>query len=398
MSKTVLIFLLLWVAFFSGMAPVTGHPLIAQQASLTLETPAGATISQLTDGDTVKIHFQLPRQAEQSTLIQFVLAGNRDAVAACTIESGQSTCESVDVTALGWYWDDNGTPLPTRLIRADTADVQEIASAVFTVKPRPVVFVHGFGATWEAWQSYLGDDGYLARVGLHGYAVGDGQAEGRMNTGNLLEPTQATNTIADNAAIVGRYIEQVKAETGASYVDLVAHSMGGLISRYYIAREMEERDVAQLIMLGSPQQGTGCANLPASLDFHLPATLELRPSYVRDIFNLQITERYGVPFYVLAGTPILSAVQSPCSDIPSDIVISRSSAGGIPAHVSEMPVLHTDLTTSELVYTDFCYHCFKSRRTGHLLSNPCLPPLPRGKRFNLPGSLRGMSRRVRAKQ
>jgi pimeloyl-ACP methyl ester carboxylesterase len=342
-------FSLLWLLLCTGTPSLASHPLYAQQPLLSVLTPDGATISHIADGDTVKLRLQLSRPTAQAASIEFLLAGNATPIAACVIAAGDSHCETAELTTLGWYWDDGGTPLPTRLLQ--TSD--QSAAMPITIAPRPVVFVHGFGATWEAWQFYLGENGYLARVGIRGYAVGDGQADGRMNTGNLLEPALPTNTIAENAAIVGQYIEQVKAETGASYVDLVAHSMGGLISRYYIARVMEERDVAQLIMLGSPQQGTACANLPASLNLHLPATLELRPDYVRDIFNQQITERHGVPFYILAGTPILSENQSPCTAVPSDIVISRGSAGGITATISEMPVLHTDLNTSEAVFTDF---------------------------------------------
>lgn len=228
-----------------------------------------------------------------------------------------------------------------------------LARAQSPPSDRPVVMVHGFGSNWQAWEQYLGADGYLASVGLQGFAVGDGQVEGTLNTGNPLRPQAQTNTIAENAAILGEYIENVKAATGAEQVDLIAHSMGGLISRYYVDRVMDERDVAQLIMLGSPQRGTACANLPAAAGLQLPATLELRPSYVENLFNRQITRRQGVPFYILAGTRIVEPVGSPCAAVPSDIVISQESATGISATVTEMPVLHTELNTSPRVFDEF---------------------------------------------
>lgn len=218
---------------------------------------------------------------------------------------------------------------------------------------RPVVLVHGFGATWQSWEAYLGATGYLAGIGREGFAVGDGQVAGSLNTGNLLDPTQRTNTIAENAAILGAYIDAVRDATGAPQVDLIAHSMGGLISRYYIDRVMEKRTVAQLIMLGSPQLGTDCANLPAAAGLYLPATLELRPSYVSGLFNPQITRRHGVPFYILAGTPIHERLRSPCTDVPSDTVISRRSARGTVGFSSEMPVLHTDMNRSPDVFARF---------------------------------------------
>ncbi len=60
---------------------------------------------------------------------------------------------------------------------------------------------------------------------------------------------------ADNAAWLNTKIDQVKSETGAVYVDLVAHSMGGLVARAYIQGDMYDYDVAHLITLGTPHNG-----------------------------------------------------------------------------------------------------------------------------------------------
>ena len=138
------------------------------------------------------------------------------------------------------------------------------------ISARPVVLVHGLASNATTWTEYIKPDGYLAAKGLRGFAIGDGQAEGQMFTGDPSEPLKQTSTIAQNADGLAQYIAGVKRVTGAQMVDLVAHSMGGLISRYYIDRLMKDRDVAQLIMLGSPHGGTNCASLPASLGFYLP--------------------------------------------------------------------------------------------------------------------------------
>ena len=221
------------------------------------------------------------------------------------------------------------------------------------VAARPVVMVHGFSSDWTAWTDYLGSDGYLAEVGIGAFAVGDGQFPGAMNTGSFAAPSQRTNTIAENAAILGQYIASVKKSTGAQQVDLIAHSMGGLISRYYIDRVMQGRDVAQLIMLGSPMAGTDCADLPAALGLYLPATLEIRPSYVEGIFNRQITHRHGVPFHALAGVPILEAFKSPCTAVPTDLAVSQESVTAIPLQATQLPILHIELNTSREVFDQF---------------------------------------------
>ena len=52
------------------------------------------------------------------------------------------------------------------------------------------------------------------------------------------------------------FVEQVKAQTGAATVDLVAHSEGGLISRHYIKFLGGEAHVGRLVTLGTPHHGT----------------------------------------------------------------------------------------------------------------------------------------------
>ena len=51
-------------------------------------------------------------------------------------------------------------------------------------------------------------------------------------------------------------IDEVKTKTGLPSVDLVAHSMGGLVARYYIEGDGYENDVNQLVTLGTPHRGS----------------------------------------------------------------------------------------------------------------------------------------------
>ena len=141
------------------------------------------------------------------------------------------------------------------------------------MKSRPVILVHGFSSSAAAWEPYLREDGFLASVGLEGFAVGDGQANGVMNTGNFLLPALQTKTIAENALELANYISGVKVLTGAEQVDLVVHSMGGLISRYYIDELMQEVDVTQLIMLATPNGGSNCSSLPVKLRLLLACSI-----------------------------------------------------------------------------------------------------------------------------
>ncbi len=51
-------------------------------------------------------------------------------------------------------------------------------------------------------------------------------------------------------------INEIKQRTNSSKVDIVAHSMGGVVSRYYAQSDEYNNDIDQLIFLGTPHQGS----------------------------------------------------------------------------------------------------------------------------------------------
>lgn len=329
-------------------------------AAVTILNHRSHAVATITDGDSIRVQVERQNTAPEPQNIYLGFQVGESPLAKVVIPAYESMVVSSWIGTLGWYWDAGPAPQPRRRIVAWTEKQAEDGVVILgetgvTVRPRPVILVHGFISGPDVWDAYLREGGYLDSLGLEGFAVGDGQVAGRLKTGNVLNPTEPTNTIAQNAEILRSYIAGVKRLTGASQVDLVAHSMGGLISRYYIDRLMQRRDVAQLLMLGTPHGGSDCANLPASLGFYLPAALELRPSYLNHIFNKQITRRRGVPFHFLAGTPITEAYKCPCSGVPSDIVVSLESAYAIAATdvVSALPILHTKIAKSPDVYREF---------------------------------------------
>ena len=308
--------------------------------------------TQITDGDMIQLQITFPQPVTQQENINFLF--DDTTVGSCLIPSGNTTCKTDPFPSLGWHWSVIGFAQDTAIILADTEKDGVVAqSDTITIKPRPVVLVYGFISNAQTWTPYLGDNGYLASLGLHGFAIDDDQVPGKMNTGNILEPASRTNTIAQNAEVLGQYINGVKQKTSAQMVDLVVHSMGGMISRYYIDRVMNDRDVAQLIMIGSPMGGSDCAVLPAALGFYLPASIEIRESYMRGVFNQQITHRRGIQFYDLSGIAIDEAFESPCTGVPNDTVVSLGSVNAIPVQVSTIDEIHSNLTFSEQVFTDY---------------------------------------------
>ncbi|MEU6959465.1 esterase/lipase family protein [Streptomyces chrestomyceticus] len=75
------------------------------------------------------------------------------------------------------------------------------------------------------------------------------------------------------AELLGRHIEQFCERTGHSRVDLVGHSLGGLIARYYAQRLGGDLRVRTLVTLGTPHGGTRVAPLMSA---H-PLVRQMRP-------------------------------------------------------------------------------------------------------------------------
>ncbi len=74
-------------------------------------------------------------------------------------------------------------------------------------------------------------------------------------------PGGGLQDIALSSQALGDYVDTVLAQTGASQVDLVAHSQGGLVGRYYIKNLGGSSSVDSLVMLGAPNNGTRLANI-----------------------------------------------------------------------------------------------------------------------------------------
>lgn len=309
-------------------------------------------ITRLTDGNRVQLSAQLPSAVTTATQVAFYLDGVAAPVATCSIPAGANTCTSAPFAAAGWFWGDNNTAQPRGLLHASLDQKPLTGELAIEIKPRPVVMVHGFLSSWETWKAYLGPQGFLASLGLQGYAVGDGQAPGVLNTGSPSNPAGRTNSIAQNAAVLRDYILAVQKLTGAEKVDLLAHSMGGMISRYYIDRLMLDDNVAQVIFLGTPMSGSACVYPVAALGYLMPASLEILPDYMNNIFNRQITHRHGIPFYMVAGTLLVDELTSPCTSAPSDTVVGLDSATSIQLDgLQELPMFHGSLTSEKQVFS-----------------------------------------------
>ncbi|MFC6285847.1 Ig-like domain-containing protein [Nocardioides sp. GCM10027113] len=252
---------------------------------------------------------------------------------------GEEVAVTRDVDTDGLAWQDGAERAPVPFdVRVEDAAGNDVADWPLELKvvPRPVVAVHGMNSDASTWIAY---DGFTqgAHSGWRTFAVDT------MDTTSVVP-----NTVAQNARRLAAYVEQVQRGQNAWQVDLVAHSMGGLISRYYIARLMPEHDgirpARRLVMLGTPNAGSYCANL-----FTAPMTVELRTD-VMTVFNASVTERRGVPFSIGAGDPLPTTCGEPG---PSDMVVALWSAFHGIEDRTVFPILHTSMTGSEQMFDEY---------------------------------------------
>ncbi|MEU1347430.1 alpha/beta fold hydrolase [Streptomyces sp. NPDC005795] len=80
-----------------------------------------------------------------------------------------------------------------------------------------------------------------------------------------LNHSPLTCDIRTAAELLGRHVEEICARTGHREIDIVGHSLGGLIARYYVQRLGGDQRVRTLVTLGTPHGGTAVAPLAGAL-------------------------------------------------------------------------------------------------------------------------------------
>jgi triacylglycerol esterase/lipase EstA (alpha/beta hydrolase family) len=115
--------------------------------------------------------------------------------------------------------------------------------------PRPVVLVHGTFAdmsdSWQALSPLLRNQGYCV------FALNYGSSNGSGAVG-----IYATGDIANSARELSSFVDRVLAATGASQVDVVGHSQGGMMPRYYMRFDAGAHQVHTLVGLAPSNHGT----------------------------------------------------------------------------------------------------------------------------------------------
>ena len=131
------------------------------------------------------------------------------------------------------------------LLAVALATVSLLAPAAATAVARdPILFVHGWSESGSVWNTMISN---FSREGWT-----------RAELTNWSYNTSQSNVTT--AREVSTRVNEILRSTGATKVDLITHSMGGLSTRYYLKNLSGTEKVDDWVSLGGPNHGTSTAN------------------------------------------------------------------------------------------------------------------------------------------
>lgn len=127
-------------------------------------------------------------------------------------------------------------------------------------KPLPVLLVHGYAedaAVWKKWEDMLRKDGI------------------QFFTVTFKDSDDKCGSAKQHAIELEKMVQDIKEQSGAQKINIVGYSKGGLDARVFLDIT-DTKDVANLIMIGTPNAGspvaeTNYACAPAVYDLRLGA-------------------------------------------------------------------------------------------------------------------------------
>jgi hypothetical protein len=132
------------------------------------------------------------------------------------------------------------------------AGANDFACKPTQAHPRPVVLVHGLGATatenWHFFAPYLKSRGFCV------FALTYGVTDHYPGRGGVAPMERSAEELAG-------FVAKVQDATGARKVDMVGHSEGGIMPRYYLKFLGGAAHVANFVGWAAPNHGTTISGL-----------------------------------------------------------------------------------------------------------------------------------------
>lgn len=240
--------------------------------------------------------------------------------------------------------------------------------------PRPVILAHGtfenMHDNWQAAAPLLADHGYCVFTFNYGGATpGD--------------DIQGTGDIAASARTLAAFVDKVLAATGAAKVDIVGHSQGGMMPRYYINNLGGAAKVGTLVGLAPSNYGTTVNGL-----FTLVSALNSVDPAVNKGFAVGcascVEQEQGSPFLAaLNARPTVPGVSYTVIESRNDEVVTPYTNAFLPAapNVTNITVQrqcpadasdHLEISYDPAALAD----TLNALDPAHPVAVPCVPVLP----------------------
>ncbi|MFL5818184.1 MAG: esterase/lipase family protein [Conexibacter sp.] len=206
------------------------------------------------------------------------------------------------------------------LLAVALATVALLAPAASTaVAHDPILFVHGWAENESLWTTMISN---FSREGWT-----------REELNNWRYSTSQSNV--RTASEVRTKVEAILRATGASRVDIIAHSMGSLNTRYYLKNLGGTEKVDDWVSLGGPNHGTSTANFCLET-----SCVEMR---IESTFLRELNREDETP-----GTTNYATWWSSCDEIinPDESVILSGATNNAAGCVT-----HAGLTSNATVFT-----------------------------------------------
>lgn len=209
--------------------------------------------------------------------------------------------------------------------------------------PRPVVLVHGLGATQSENWGYMSPQ--LAAAGYCVFSLTYG-VDSRWSW----FPVVPGGTIAmeQSSGELAAFVDRVLAATGASKVDLVGHSEGTVMPRYYLERRGGAAKVQNFVALTPLWRGTSIGGLPMLRDAAPPALSSL-------LVNLVAGFCASCPEF-LTGSPYLNNLNADGEAVPGIThtnIMTRSDELVVPYTSGAMRDGGTNIVLQDICPTHF---------------------------------------------
>jgi triacylglycerol esterase/lipase EstA (alpha/beta hydrolase family) len=148
-------------------------------------------------------------------------------------------------------------PQVSQAAAANSSGWNDFSCKPSAAHPRAVVLVHGTGG--NSVDNWLGLAPYLVNRGYCVFSLDYGRIDG-------VPFFHGLGPIEDSARELSAYVDRVLAATGTDEVDIVGHSQGGMMPRYYLKFLGGADDVRNLVGIAPSNHGTTLLGLTRLLD------------------------------------------------------------------------------------------------------------------------------------